>query len=566
LFLVFNINLTVIGAPGDTTISITPNSQTVETSETFTIEIYCVPSEEIKGFELEISFDSSLVKAIAVSEGNIFEGFPNFFSSGDIDNSKGTITGIYGLIVGQGTTTDPGSFCNISFTSKSKAGTSSISFDKIGQRTGVVNEVGYISIETENGEVKVNESGNPPSPPPEQPPSQPPFTPPPAEEENNPPETPKKPSGPTFVEKGVVYIYETSTFDVDGDNIRFRFDMGDGNFSKWSNYVSSNSTIGVSYTWYEVSNYSVRAIAQDSQGLNSSWSDPITVTVSGEDSGEEPVISISLSNEISTNETIIFDASETFDPDGDIVSYHWDFGDGNVGSNKIQSHVYENPGKYAVKLTVTDNIGYSYSKTITVNIVDSETIVKAKTSKDENSGILNPFIFLIICILIVENIFILFFFRPNLRKSLSNYFIRYHSRILKWYAKWKIERLDSKISRISEKEQLSDFSGSIEPMQMDSSEDSLLQTPIYGDISKDMSMLSSDKTYNSDTYNRNGDEEFDESFETKSFYRDDDEDINSRVDRLILSKTENKQSSDFEKSVERIIDNYKISKGFDSDN
>jgi hypothetical protein len=42
--------------------------------------------------------------------------------------------------------------------------------------------------------------------------------PPPVEEpENNPPETPIQPSGPVFIEPGVNYVFETSSYDVDDD-------------------------------------------------------------------------------------------------------------------------------------------------------------------------------------------------------------------------------------------------------------------------------------------------------------------------------------------------------------
>jgi len=57
--------------------------------------------------------------------------------------------------------------------------------------------------------------------------------------------------------------------------------------------------------------------------------------------------------------TITFNASPSFDPDGQIVSYEWDFGDGNVGSGVSAAHTYRAMGAYSVKLTVRDDGGYS---------------------------------------------------------------------------------------------------------------------------------------------------------------------------------------------------------------
>lgn len=50
-----------------------------------------------------------------------------------------------------------------------------------------------------------------------------------------------------------------------------------------------------------------------------------------------------------------FDASESYDPDGRLVSYEWDFGDGAKGSGVTTTHTYTQQGRYTATLTVTDN-------------------------------------------------------------------------------------------------------------------------------------------------------------------------------------------------------------------
>jgi subtilisin family serine protease len=52
-----------------------------------------------------------------------------------------------------------------------------------------------------------------------------------------------------------------------------------------------------------------------------------------------------------------FDASDSSDLDGSIVSFAWDFGDGNMGSGETTSHTYAADSTYTVELTVTDNEG-----------------------------------------------------------------------------------------------------------------------------------------------------------------------------------------------------------------
>jgi PKD repeat protein len=52
-----------------------------------------------------------------------------------------------------------------------------------------------------------------------------------------------------------------------------------------------------------------------------------------------------------------FDGSGSTDPDGSVVSYAWDLGDGTSATGPSPSHTYAAAGTYPVILTVTDNEG-----------------------------------------------------------------------------------------------------------------------------------------------------------------------------------------------------------------
>lgn len=54
---------------------------------------------------------------------------------------------------------------------------------------------------------------------------------------------------------------------------------------------------------------------------------------------------------------IQFDGGASYDPDGTLVDYRWDFGDGQSGTGVSPSHAYASSGSYTVTLTVTDNVG-----------------------------------------------------------------------------------------------------------------------------------------------------------------------------------------------------------------
>jgi len=66
--------------------------------------------------------------------------------------------------------------------------------------------------------------------------------------------------------------------------------------------------------------------------------------------------------------TINFDGSGSYDPDGYIVDYSWDFGDGTTGTGVNPTHTYADAGTYTATLTVTDNDDATDDDTATVRI------------------------------------------------------------------------------------------------------------------------------------------------------------------------------------------------------
>jgi len=430
--------ISVSGDEVDTIISIDPSSQNVSAEDTFDVNVSCVPGQAVKAFEFKLSFNPSLLQANSVTEGDIFDGYTTFFNPGTIDNSTGTIVDVYSLIIGPGNVSNVGTFVTISFTAKDASGTSTLDIYDV----GVTDETGYLSIDVSDGAVTVQGTGggSPPGGSPGGGGDMPPAGG--DNDGNNAPETPMAPFGPAFVEMGVEYVYTSSTVDVDGDQIRFRFDWDDGNYSDWSGYVASNISVSMSHSWDSISTFGVKVIAQDENGSNSSWSLPLNVTVSQADfGGEPPVADFEMPSNVSVNQTIVFDASGSFDEDGVIVSYYWDFGDGENGSSMIADHVYKNPGQYNVTLVVTDNNGNTYSKSIIVTV--------ASEAEEDEQGII-PFdlgivifgctIAILVCLVAV--------FNRSIRLFLSAHRVHLVSHVGIFDKSNRIKKIDAKIEKI----------------------------------------------------------------------------------------------------------------------
>ena len=66
-----------------------------------------------------------------------------------------------------------------------------------------------------------------------------------------------------------------------------------------------------------------------------------------------------------------FDATASYDPDGTIVSYSWDFGDGASGAGVTTSHTFVSSTNrtYSVTLTVTDDDGKTDSTSGSISVI-----------------------------------------------------------------------------------------------------------------------------------------------------------------------------------------------------
>lgn len=66
---------------------------------------------------------------------------------------------------------------------------------------------------------------------------------------------------------------------------------------------------------------------------------------------------------------VSFDASSSYDPDGNIVKYAWTFGDGGASSNKVVGHTYNKWGTYTINMSVTDDRGGQITKNAIIKVL-----------------------------------------------------------------------------------------------------------------------------------------------------------------------------------------------------
>ncbi len=107
---------------------------------------------------------------------------------------------------------------------------------------------------------------------------------------------------------------------------------------------------------------------------------------------QPPIAKLLLPAEGDLNSLLTFQAADSTDPDGDSLTYRWNFGDGTSAdsSSGVGMHQYTRPGNYTVRLDVEDGRGGIDTATGTVTIVSRQVLlsgvlfdVNKATLKDE---------------------------------------------------------------------------------------------------------------------------------------------------------------------------------------
>ena len=156
---------------------------------------------------------------------------------------------------------------------------------------------------------------------------------------------------------------ETITFDAslsydpDGQIVSYIWDFGD---------ESTNETekSEITHVYTEKGVYTVNLTVVDNDNLTDSL---VQIVMTG----HPPIVIVELPNPpFKPGDEIIFNASLSYDPDGQIVSYIWDFGDGTnqTTTESTLNHTYEKRGLYKFALKLVDNDGLSNSTSLEVPI------------------------------------------------------------------------------------------------------------------------------------------------------------------------------------------------------
>ena len=143
---------------------------------------------------------------------------------------------------------------------------------------------------------------------------------------------------------GLTANFTDTSSDSDGSIASHSWDFGDGNGSSLQNPAHTYAVAGT---------YTVMLTVIDNEGASNSALSSVTVTA------PNVAPTANFSSSVTDLSASFTDAST--DADGTVVSFSWDFGDGNGSNQQNPVHVFAASGNYVVTLTVTDDDGASNS-------------------------------------------------------------------------------------------------------------------------------------------------------------------------------------------------------------
>jgi len=177
------------------------------------------------------------------------------------------------------------------------------------------------------------------------------------------------PIGGTMDESTV--IFKANISDPDGDRVKLQIELRQldeyggeflSRFTQESDFfVASGSEVTVIAYGLVDGNYHWQARAVDEHGLASEWAgfgnNPRLDADLSVKLNYLPIATLTYSPDYpQIGEEILFDANQSRDPDGgNIVSYQWNFGDGNIVDGVQAAHIYTKIGHYTVFLIVRDD-------------------------------------------------------------------------------------------------------------------------------------------------------------------------------------------------------------------
>lgn len=167
--------------------------------------------------------------------------------------------------------------------------------------------------------------------------------------------------------------------DQDGQVVRYQWDFdGDG---VWDYDSPSSGTAGCTYE--NPGTYEAKLRVTDDRGASAEDTAVITVSLK-----KPPVADAGGDQTVACGDDVQFDGTGSKDPDGQRLTFSWDFDDRDGlqtdATGPVADHVYTKGGQYTVTLTVTDEMGKTARDTALVTAVQTAGVSIGANPRSKN--------------------------------------------------------------------------------------------------------------------------------------------------------------------------------------
>ncbi|MBU0497166.1 MAG: PKD domain-containing protein [Candidatus Thermoplasmatota archaeon] len=204
-----------------------------------------------------------------------------------------------------------------------------------------------------------------------------------------------------YVNETVIF-YSNNSYDPDGYITGYRWDLNnDGLFdTEWQKEILAT------YSYTKPGYKTVKLQVKDNQDAFTTAYHIIQI-IPLNDSLQLPIPQINGPYYGNVDKNITFSSAGSYDPDGIIVNYTWNFGDNHISYIQNPTHSYEKSGNYTIMLTVIDNDNLS-------NLITSKAIISDnKTKKPDGTINKLPLTFLLIILMTIIVCILLILFRQR---------------------------------------------------------------------------------------------------------------------------------------------------------
>ncbi len=180
---------------------------------------------------------------------------------------------------------------------------------------------------------------------------------------------------------GTVFNFDASNSNSPGGIIQ----IYDWDFGDLRTEVGKN----VTHQYANAGNYTVKLTVTDDKQQQASATRQVQIK-----KGSPPIARFTVTPDAgSPNVEFRFDASESEDKDGRIVSYEWRFNGGSKFTGKVFTRTFPEEGNYTVELTVVDDDGLSGTRERSVNVRGGLAPIARFTVNPSSGGVDTTFTF-----------------------------------------------------------------------------------------------------------------------------------------------------------------------------